>query len=264
MRVVAKSLSVALGGRTILADVDLVAEAGAVTVVAGPNGSGKTTMLRALCGDIAYAGKAFINGNPVADLPPWRLAELRAVLPQDTALAFPFTVGEVVRIGLRDAAVLSFTQAADRVGEALRKVDLAGFSERMYQELSGGERQRVQLARVLCQIWQPRLPDGPRWLFLDEPVSSLDIRHQLAIMALARDFADRGGGVIAVMHDLNLSAMFADRIVLLRDGGMEAAGEPAATLTDRVLEKVYGCPLRVGAVPADSLFVLPQSVARRV
>lgn len=261
MRLEAGSLSVTLGGRPILHHIDLIAEAGDLTVIAGPNGSGKTTLMRALSGDVPYGGEVRINGEAVARLAPWRLAELRAVLPQDTALAFPFTVGEVVRIGLQGAGALSHVQAAERVGEALHRVDLAGFSGRFYQELSGGERQRVQLARVLCQIWEPVSESGPRWLFLDEPVSSLDIRHQLAIMELARNFADRGGGVIAVMHDLNLSAMFADQIVLLRDGGIEAAGDPLVTLTDQVLESVYGCALRVGAVPSDRLFVLPQSVA---
>ena len=99
---------------------------------------------------------------------------------------------------------------------ALARVDLAGFEGRMYQELSGGEQQRVQLARVLCQVWTPVAEGRARYLFLDEPVSSLDIGHQLSVMRLARDFAARGGGVVAVMHDLNLTSMFADQVVMMQ------------------------------------------------
>ena len=146
--------------------------------------------------------------------------------------------------------------------QALDAVDLPGFAGRYYQELSGGERQRVQLARVLCQIWNPVSPHhGPRWLFLDEPVSSLDIRHQLMIMELAGNYARRGGGVIAVMHDLNLTAMFGDRITLISSGEVAATGTPEEVLQDETLADVFGCALKVGEVPRDHLFVLPQAIS---
>src|SRR5690606_21651506 len=126
---------------------------------------------------------------------------------------FPFTVREVVELGLLDGPGL--LRHEDRAAQALAAVDLTGFAGRFYQELSGGEQQRVQLARVLCQVWDPVGEDDPRFLLLDEPVSSLDISHQLTIMRLARRFADRGGGVVAIMHDLNLTAMFADHVTIL-------------------------------------------------
>src|SRR5690606_8947929 len=116
--------------------------------------------------------------------------------------------------------------------QALARVDLAGFAGRLYQELSGGEQQRVQLARVLCQVWTPVLEGQPRYLFLDEPVSSLDIRHQLIIMNIARDFARRGGAVVAILHDLNLTAMFSDRIFVMHRGRLAAGGTPQDVLTD--------------------------------
>ena len=108
----------------------------------------------------------------------------------------------------------------------MARVDLAGFGARFYQELSGGEQQRVQLARVLCQVWTPVLEGRPRYLFLDEPVSSLDIKHQLVIMDIARDFARRGGGVVAILHDLNLTAMYADRVLVMKRGRVAASGSP--------------------------------------
>ncbi|OCW56965.1 heme ABC transporter ATP-binding protein [Hoeflea olei] len=261
----AQHLSVRYGDHVILRDIGFWAEAGQVTVIAGPNGSGKTTLMKALCGDLPYSGVIRLNGRDIAGLKPHEMAAHRGVLAQETTLSFPFTVAEVVRIGIsavngpaRDRAFRD-----RRVSEALAAVDLDGFAGRFYQELSGGERQRVQLARVLCQIWEPVDEDGPRWLFLDEPVSSLDIRHQIDVMELAADYAARGGGVIAVMHDLNLSAMFADRVTLLAGGSVVAAGPPDDVMTDEALSRTFGCRLRVGVRPANDLFVLPQSVTAR-
>ena len=143
---------------------------------------------------------------------------------------------------------------------ALTLVDLDGFAGRLYQELSGGEQQRVQLARVLCQVWAPVLDGRPRYLFLDEPVSNLDIRHQLLIMNIARDFAKRGGGVVAILHDLNLTAMYADRVHVLHRGRLAAAGTPQDVLRDEMIARVFECRLKVGALPAKGMpFVLPQS-----
>ncbi len=154
--------------------------------------------------------------------------------------------------------------AAGAARQALAAVGLAGFERRILADLSGGEQQRVHLARALAQV--EGLADGagdPRWLLLDEPVASLDIAHQLQVMRLARAFADRGGGVIAVMHDLNLTAMFADRVLLMAAGAVLAEGSPAAVMTDRRLSEAYGCPLRVNATPVAVPYVLPQTAGMR-
>ncbi|WP_026381597.1 heme ABC transporter ATP-binding protein [Afifella pfennigii] len=258
-----EDLKVRFGRRDILSGVSLTAAAGEVTAIVGPNGSGKTTLLRAVDGEIASTGRIAINGRDRRAMRPWELALLRGVLPQKTALSFPFTVLEIVRLGLTgNGARLPPGEAERLPEEALRRVDLAGFSGRFYQELSGGEQQRVQLARVLCQVWTPVVDGEPRWLFLDEPVSSLDIKHQLGIMELAADFARAGGGVIAVLHDLNLAAMFADRVVMMKRGGVWAAGPPGEVLRDEVLHEVFECRLSVGSVPrAGTPFVLPQSAS---
>lgn len=260
----AENLTVFYGARMALCDLSFSAQAGKVNVIAGPNGSGKSTLMKALSGDLAYQGQIRLNGYDIAGLSPREMAARRAVLAQDTQLAFPFTVAEVVRIGVSTRGSLDASGAScgQRIAEALAAVDLAGFAGRFYQELSGGERQRVQLARVLCQIWEPVDADGPRWLILDEPVSSLDIRHQIGVMELAACYARRGGGVIAVMHDLNLTAMFADQVTLLSQGQVVAAGAPDSVLSDAALSKTFGCDLRVGVGPLNGLFVLPQSMAR--
>ncbi|RUT30393.1 heme ABC transporter ATP-binding protein [Arsenicitalea aurantiaca] len=258
-----QGLSVRIDGRTIISDIAFEAQPGQLTAIVGPNGSGKTTLLKAIIGDHAYDGEIRLNGLDARSLGPAAAAGLRTVLPQASVLAFPFTVREVVALGTTAGRPGILGQALGGLPEAaLARVDLDGFGPRCYQDLSGGEQQRVQLARVLCQVWVPVLDTQPRYLLLDEPVSSLDIRHQLQVMAIARAFADAGGGVVAVLHDLNLAAMFADRIAIIAGGRLLTMGSPKEALTDDRLEAAFGCPLRVGSVPTAPVpFVLPQSLA---
>lgn len=259
MSIVARGISVRLAGKTILHGVDFTAKAGALTAIVGPNGSGKTTLLRAITGEVPHDGTVALNGQPIAGMAPWQLANLRAVLPQSATLAFPFTVREVVRLGLTGQRATR-PHASGLVDAALNRVGLAGFAARYFAELSGGEAQRVQLARVLLQVWEPVEAGIPRWLILDEPVASLDIGHQLVIMQLAADFARAGGGVIAVMHDLNLTAMFADAVTLMQNGDVLASGTVADVFTNARLSAAYGCALRTNtAPPRNGIFVLPQA-----
>ncbi|MER8368098.1 heme ABC transporter ATP-binding protein [Mesorhizobium sp. M1378] len=259
----ARDVSVAIGGKRIVANVDFAARPGEIAAIVGPNGSSKTTFLRALSGDLAYSGEVTVNGRNLSAMKPVEAATVRAVLPQAATLSFPFTVREIVRLGLVGGRSGVLPGEDQRLPErALARVDLDGFAGRFYQELSGGEQQRVQLARVLCQVWAPVLDGKPRYLFLDEPVSSLDIKHQLIIMDIARDFARRGGGVVAILHDLNLTAMYADRIFVMHRGKLAATGSPQQVLSDELIEKVFDCRLKVGVLPAANMpFVLPQSAA---
>ena len=259
MTLVAENIRVRYGRREALRGVSLTAEPGEVTAIVGPNGSGKSTLLGAIDGTLPHQGHVRLNGLDVSGQPAWKLAATRAVLPQASRLAFPFTVIEVVRIGVQAGT------SGDRPEvpmQALARVGLAHYADRLFQDLSGGEAQRVMLARVLAQVWAPVEDGAPRWLLLDEPVSSLDIAHQLQVMEIARDFARGGGGVLAVMHDLNLTALFADRIAVLAEGQLVAFGTPAEVLTDDTLSRAYGCALRVSAPPpADIPFVLPHAAS---
>ncbi|BCH24441.1 hemin import ATP-binding protein HmuV [Mesorhizobium sp. L-8-10] len=259
----ARDVGVTIGGKRIVSDVDFEMRPGEMAAIVGPNGSGKTTFLRALSGDLPYRGSISLNRRELSTLKPWEAAAMRAVLPQATALSFPFTVREVVKLGLLGGRSGALAGEQERLPErALARVDLDGFGGRFYQELSGGEQQRVQLARVLCQVWAPVLEGRPRYLFLDEPVSSLDIKHQLIIMNIAREFARRGGGVVAILHDLNLTAMYADRVFVMHRGRLAAAGAPSEVLSDELISRVFDCRLKVGALPQGNMpFVLPQSAA---
>ncbi|SEH76296.1 iron complex transport system ATP-binding protein [Rhizobium tibeticum] len=256
-------VSVRLSGKTIVRQVGFTARAGQLTAIAGPNGSGKTTTMKAVSGELPYAGTIRLNGQDVSALQPWQLATMRGVLPQASTISFPFMVREVVRMGLTAGVNRNPDKVEQIAANALTAVDLEGFDGRFYQELSGGEQQRVQLARVLCQIAEPVIDGKPCWLLLDEPVSSLDISHQLTIMTLARKFCEAGGGVIAVMHDLNLTALFADQMILMKSGQVAAAGGVRDVLTDETMETVFGCALRINRVPADGTpFVLAHSAVQ--
>ncbi|MES0881072.1 heme ABC transporter ATP-binding protein [Roseibium sp. SCP14] len=239
----ADHVSVRIGKTSIVSDVSFQANAGEILAIIGPSGSGKTTLLRAMTGELSYTGHVLLNGLEVNKLPPEAQAQMRGVLPQLSQISFPLTVSEVIGLGLLDKQQTRRERIL-RIAEALSKVGLAGFEGRSYQDLSGGEQQRVQLARVLCQVWEPVSDDGtPRWLYLDEPVSSLDIKHQYQIMRLAADFAEKGGGVVAVMHDLNLTLTFAERVLVMRKGETLAFGASEKVMRTDLLSRAYDFPL---------------------
>ena len=238
-------VSVSAGKTRIVQDLSFHAKAGEVLAIIGPSGSGKTTLMKAMTGELPYSGGITLAGLEVGGLSPEVLAAMRGVLPQASQISFPLNVAEVVGLGLTSSR-RERTFRARRIAEALAKVGLSGFEGRSYQELSGGEQQRVQLARVLCQVWDPLPQEGlPHWLFLDEPVSSLDIKHQVQIMQLAADYAKRGGGVVAVMHDLNLTAAFADRVLVMQGGRRLAFGARDEVMQAELLSKAYDFPLEI-------------------
>ncbi len=231
--------------RRILEGVSFSAEPEQIVCVIGPNGSGKSTLLKAVSGLIPYTGSIAFNGDELRGLLPERLAGMRGVLPQSSSLSFPLTVFEVVRLGALAGLQGDPLRLTAIIEEALAGLGLAGFGQRLYQQLSGGEQQRVQLARVLCQIGTATRKGKPNFLLLDEPTSSLDMRHQLTVMNAARNFAARGGSVIAIMHDLNLAASYADHMVLIENGRVVSEGTPAGVLNEPDLRRVYDVPLEV-------------------
>jgi iron complex transport system ATP-binding protein len=254
MKLTAKNIAVSLGGRRVIAGVDFEASAGEVTVILGQNGSGKTTLLRTLTGELPpQSGVISLNGEHLSHVSPGKLARMRAVLPQSVSLAFPFTVREVVRIGVEAGG--GSRHIDHEVDACLARVGLTGYAGRKIQQLSGGEQQRVHLARVLAQAAAEGGEARARWLFLDEPVSSLDLKHQLVIMDMARAFAKQGGGVVAVLHDLNLAAAYADKAVLLSEGEVLAAGSAHSVMTSKQLSQCFDIFLEAHAVRGKRLFV---------
>lgn len=249
----ADSVTLHLGGRPILEAVDLSVGAGEFLALVGPNGAGKSSLLRLMAGSLApTSGRVRLDGQALDRHDPRTLACRRAVLPQSSLLNFPFTVREVVCLGRSPHRT---GPARDRqvAEEAMALAEVLSLSDRRYTELSGGERQRVELARVLAQIWiEPGEEPGgaaSRYLLLDEPTSSLDLRHQQTVMGVARRLAARGFGVLAVLHDLNLAACNADRLALLapgkngHGGHLVRQGRPEGVLEADLLSAVYETPV---------------------
>jgi iron complex transport system ATP-binding protein len=244
-----QNLTLRRGARTILHDVTLTLHPGEVTVLIGPNGSGKSTLLAALSGALPYEGRVWLDGHDLRQTQPKALAARRALMAQEAEVAFAFTVAEIVALG----ACRPLPPV--RIAALLAEVGLAGFGSRNAMQLSGGEAQRMHLARALAQA---ETGTAPFWLMLDEPVSSLDLRYQIAVIDRARRFAAEGGGVLMVLHDLNLAIACADRLVVLHDGRLVADGAPKAVLTDALVRQVYACNLPLNRLPATGPFLLVQ------
>ncbi|GJD49173.1 Hemin import ATP-binding protein HmuV [Methylobacterium crusticola] len=257
----ARDLGYRVGGRDLVRGVALRVEAGSLQAVVGPNGAGKSTLLRLLCGELRPTrGQVAYAGEPVERIPPWRLAGLRAVLPQSARLAFSFSVAEVARIGLDGVGRRRDARAeAAILARALEQADVAHLAARAYQSLSGGEQARVQFARVLCQLAAGRTVAARQVLFLDEPTASLDLRHQCAVLDAAADLARQGAGVVAILHDLNLAAAYAGTLLVLHEGRLVEQGPPGRVLRDDVIASVFGVRWRVGWTPGPGQpFLLPQ------
>jgi iron complex transport system ATP-binding protein len=223
--------------REVLRDATLLLRAGELVALLGPNGSGKTTVLRLLTGQLRPdAGRVTFDGVAVS---AWRrdaLARRVAVLPQQLDLPAGFRVAELVEMGRAPHARRLFASTAEderAVRRALVDADALELAHRFADELSGGERQRVLVAMALAQ--------EPELLLLDEPTLHLDLAHQVSLLSTIRRLrSQRGLAVLAVLHDLNLAAAFAPRVVVLADGGVAADGPAGAVLTPVLVERVFG------------------------
>jgi iron complex transport system ATP-binding protein len=214
----AEGIEVRAGTKALITDVSLVLEPGEFIAVIGPNGAGKSTLLGALAGDRPLAkGDVLLDGKPMRR---WTKRE-----PQMRSLA----------------------------EQALGETEALAFADRPYTVLSGGERQRVQLARVLVQCDAD--PGHTPFLLLDEPIAGLDLSHQHAALASARRRADRGLGVLAVLHDLNMAARYADRVAIMEQGRVTALGRTDATLEPARLSVVFATPIVRLEADGNSAFV---------
>lgn len=230
----------AYGARETLAALDLVIEPGQVTAIVGPNGAGKTTLLNLLAGVLQpTTGRVEWGGRPLASIPVAERAHLMALVGPETSPPFPWSALEVVLMGRSPHLALRGLEQAEDLAfarTALARLDVANLEDRRVTTLSQGELQRVLLARGLCQ-------DTPV-LLLDEPTSHLDPAHALAVAALLRELTDDGGTVVAVLHDLNLAARAAHRLIFLAEGRLRADGPPRDTLVPSVIQQVFGVASR--------------------
>ena len=249
MDLIAQQLSVDLGRRRVLTDVDATLRRGRVTVILGPNGAGKSTLLQALAGLVAPAtGSVTLVGEAVTTLAPRVRARRIGYLPQDAAVHWNLPAREVVALGrVPHRTPFAAPSPADRsaIDAAMAATQTHALGDRPVAELSGGERARVLLARVLA--------GEPDWLLADEPLASLDPAHQIDILDRLCGVAVAGRGVVLVLHDLAQAARVADDVLLLRDGRIAAAGAASATLTPTRIAEVFD--VQVATLPGSRMMV---------
>ncbi|QGH70908.1 heme ABC transporter ATP-binding protein [Pseudactinotalea sp. HY158] len=235
-------VSVSIGGARILDDVSVAFAPGLVTALIGPNGAGKSTLLSVAAGYLAPdRGSVTLGGEELARIPVRRAAQLRAVMAQDSTVAFPFTVREVVAMG---RTPWNTTPGDDDaiVSRVLHLTELTEFADREITTLSGGERQRAAFARVLAQAMPVHEASV---LLLDEPTAAMDIAHAESTLRLARGIAARGAAVGIVVHDLDAAASYGDHLVLMDRGRVHAAGPVREVCTPELLSGVYRTPIDV-------------------
>lgn len=245
----AQALTYGTADKTVIRDISISLNQGELVALIGPNGAGKSTLLRLLTGFLKPdAGQCTLGGKALEAWSTQTLSRHRAVMRQHTQLGFDWPIEAVIGMGRAPWTQQPEASVIHQVMQLTGCLPLAG---RKYAALSGGEQQRVQLARALAQLWCDGAPRG--WLFLDEPTSALDLYHQQHLLRLMKSLTMQGNlHVCVVLHDLNLAALWADRIVLLHEGQIVSQGSPQSVLRAEDLARWYGAQVLVGQHPAHA------------
>lgn len=243
MSLIVRDLGVRYGQRQALAGVSFEARPGEVTAIIGPNGSGKSSLIRAIAGLVGHQGVVRCGSDGAARI---------GYMPQDVGSSAALTVLEVVLLGRLRALHLRLTDAdLDAAGAALATLGIEHLASRDLVELSGGQRQLVFLAQVLAS--------EPQILLLDEPISALDIRNQVEVLDTVRRLTrERGLITLVVLHELSAAARAADRIIVLKEGGVAGDGRPDSVLAPQLISDVFGIDAIVVEIEGAGLAVLPR------
>lgn len=237
------NVSLNAGSTKLVRDISLRVAPGELLAICGPNGAGKSSLMRLLSGEVTPdSGSVNWHGQSLRQWQPLALARQRALLQQRCEVSFDYTVMEVILLGRyphnRGASRPHDMEVAEA---ALAEVDGLALAGHHYSTLSGGEQAKVQMARVLAQIWESSAT--PRLLLLDEPTAALDPRQQHIILGIARKWAQKGDvAVVAIVHDLNLAALYADRIALLRDAALQIIDTVPKVIRPEVVEACFDLP----------------------
>lgn len=245
-----------IGQKWIVRDINLKIETRQFWMLVGPNGAGKSTLLRLISGELSpQQGQIRLFGHDIHAYSPQELARVRAYLQQKREVNFPFRASEIVLLGryphLDGAKETSEDWVIAR--KSMEQVETDIFADRLYPTLSGGEASRVDLARILAQ--------EPQLFLLDEPTNHLDPRHQIQILDLCRSITSSGKSVIAAIHDLNLASMYADKVLMLRDGNAVVTGSPESVFTPKQLESVYDLPFETLHTSSGRTVITPLTPA---
>ncbi|MVN91554.1 heme ABC transporter ATP-binding protein [Mucilaginibacter aquatilis] len=247
------------GKKTLLADINLEVQKGEMLAVIGANGAGKSTLMKLLSGDQqAHTGEVRLDDEHIKTYSMAALALRRAVLSQHNTLSVSFLVEEIVMMGrYPHFNGQPSSHDVDIVKSVMNETGVKHLAGRDYSTLSGGEQQRVQLARVIAQIYDI---DGA-YLFLDEPTNGLDLLYQQQILNTARHLADKGFGVVAILHDINFASRYADRVLILKEGRILALGTPNEVITAYSIQEAFGVQMALfDAYGCKYPFVIPKGI----
>lgn len=237
-----KKIYFSYGYEEVLKDINLIIQEGAFISILGPNGSGKTTLLKNMCKLLEpLDGKILVDDRDLEKIAFKELAKTMAVVHQDSSINFEFTVFDIVMMG-RYPYQKRFRSESEKdinvVKRAMENTETWNLREKSIHEISGGERQRVIIARALAQ--------EPKILLLDEPISQLDIKHQISILNLCKKLnSEEKITIITTLHDINLAARYSDYILLMNKGKIKAFGTPESVLTKENIQDVYGIEVRL-------------------
>ena len=245
-----ENLSYAYESQFVLRNLSFSVPQGEMFIIIGPNGAGKTTLIKLMVGiSKSQPGQIEILQTPIGNYSQKRLAKALAYVPQGLPVGFPFTVAETVLLGRaphQKVLGLASQNDLDIARQAMKFTEVEHLARRKLDQLSGGEQQRVLIARALCQ--------QPQVILLDEPTASLDLSHQIRIMDLMERLkTEKGVTVVMVSHDVNLAAMYADQLLLLKAGQIVCMGSPDEVLNFEILEETYDCKLLVDISPLGNL-----------
>ncbi|MBQ4836171.1 MULTISPECIES: heme ABC transporter ATP-binding protein [Pseudoalteromonas] len=244
-----KNISITRGTKRIIHDLSFTAHQGEFIVLLGENGAGKSTLLSAICDDLYYSGEVLLNEQSIHVLDPQTLATQRAMLLQNNRVNFAFSAAELIAMGRYPYHETAQAQA-DVVNDIITQMSLEALADRDVTVLSGGEFQRVQFARCIAQLNAHNTQTTGKLMLLDEPTSALDLHHQHVTLSKAKSFAEQGNTVIAVLHDLNLASLYADRILLLHHGIIYHDGKPQDVLRPEVLQPIYRAGMQINLHPS--------------
>ncbi len=237
-------LNYTVGSKQLLNDITVVILEPKIIGIIGPNGAGKSTLVKCLSGLLETVNAIELNGRKIESYSPAELAKVRAALPQESHLTFPFPVKDVV--GMSFALSSTSKQHQDElIQQCLEKVAAIELADRNFLSLSGGEKQRVHLARIFAQLMQQQMSEDMRFLMLDEPTAPLDMKHQFSLFKELKQFKSLNLSSIVVIHDINLAASYCDEIWVIDAGKLVSQAAPQEVISQNMMKQVFDLDVAV-------------------